>query len=512
MQTHGGDPELLERFGAEVLSKVPHYVEGEGIVNSTPLVDVTSDLAECAGKEYGSKLGLQGVKIYAKLDSKIFGGSVKVRPAVNILEDAIRTGRLRKGKTVFEATSGNFGLALSLLGGLGVQVVALVSRRLQEGVIGQLKQSGVKLIDLDIDVCPAPGLEGEADAIMAKAVASSVRQQLVELGFDPIQFDGVRSEAEMLLARQDAIGLAKVLADAYDGFCTEQYDNELNVEVHRKVTALELEEQLRELGEALREAEVICAFGTGGTATGLSLYSGEVHGRKMVRVVFPKSGQDVAGIRTREKAAGLAFYRPESYLGEHEVDFEATRPLFRFFNARGYDVGESGALALYVAMQMVNFGKRGTLVALVADGASKYSQAMAKPRRDQVNLDVARAEASEYGRVLWTHTMVVPSEAGVAIIAKSLGVDEDKVVVAKTGDVLSLVNGRQASEEFMALLPRDGKRTLLVCMAGNTSLFTAKALAKQGVLAESLNGGIGGLPEARTVPMASLVKMAGLGS
>jgi len=279
--------------------------------------------------------------------------------------------------------------------------------------------------------------------------------------------------------------------------------------VHRKVTASELEEQLRESGEALRDAEVICAFGTGGTATGLSLYSGEAHGRKMVRVVFPKSGQDVAGIRTREKAAGLAFYRPESYLGEHEVDFEATRPLSRFFNARGYDVGESGALALYAAMQMVNFGKRGTLVALVADGAKKYSQALAKPRRDEVNLEVARAEASDYGTVLWTHTMVVPSEAGMAVIAKSLGVEKDKVMVAKTSDVMSLINGREASKEFLGLIPKDGKRTLLICMAGNTSLFTAKALAKQGVQAESLTGGIGGLPEARTVPMSALVRMAG---
>ncbi|HYC27146.1 MAG TPA: pyridoxal-phosphate dependent enzyme, partial [Nitrososphaerales archaeon] len=354
------------------------------------------------------------------------------------------------------------------------------------------------------------GAQGDVDALMAKGVAASVRQQLADLGFDGAPFDRVRSEAEGLLARQDAIGLAKLLARAYGGFCPEQYDNEMNPEAHRSGTGPELEEQLRAAGADLGSAEVICAFGTGGTATGLSRYSAEKHGRKMVRVVFPKAGQDVAGIRTREKAVGLAFYKPQEYLGEHEVDFEATKPLSRHFNSKGYDVGESGALALYATMQMINFGKSGTMVVLVADGASKYSKAvqnLERPKRDQVRLEEARADMSAYARVVWTHAMLVPTDAGISVIAKSLGVEKEKIAVAKTKDVQSLVSGRSPSGEFEALLPGDGRSVLLVCMSGSTSLFLARALDGKGVRAESLVGGIGALPEARSVPMPGLLRV-----
>jgi hypothetical protein len=43
------------------------------------------------------------------------------------------------------------------------------------------------------------------------------------------------------------------------------------------------------------------------------------YGKKSLHVIFPLSNQDVAGIRTKEKAAGLKFYEPELYGGQHEV-------------------------------------------------------------------------------------------------------------------------------------------------------------------------------------------------
>ena len=67
-----------------------------------------------------------------------------MRPAVQIIHDAIRSGRLKRGQIVFEATSGNFGIALGRLGKLGLQVVVLVSRKLQEGVLDELEASGVR--------------------------------------------------------------------------------------------------------------------------------------------------------------------------------------------------------------------------------------------------------------------------------------------------------------------------------------------------------------------------------
>jgi len=510
LQSASSDRILLERFEADVSARVPH-IEGGKVVNPTPLVDVTAALRECARDEYGLHLD-ESFRVLAKFDSQIIGGSVKVRPASMIVGEALASGRLRSGQTVFEATSGNFGLALGMLGKLGLDVVALVSRRLQQGVVDQLNKDGVRLVNLDIDICPAPGMKGSADLLVAKGVAASVRKQLADLGFDPKVFDGVMADAVELLAGQDAIGLAKLLARAYGGFCTEQYENELNVDVHRNVTGPEIDAQLAELGSSLGRADLVCTFGTGGTAGGISGHIAAKHGRKGVRVVFPLAGQDVAGIRTKEKSVGLPFYSPEAYLGEHEADFEEASRLFEFFNKKGYDVGESGALALFACMQLLNYGVGSEFVAMVADGASKYKtevEAVARRgKRDQVRLDEAASSIREYGGVIWAHNMFMPKPEGVRVIAASLGCEESAVKVADVKDVQAVLNGGEPSEGFEKLLPEDDKPVLVVCMAGNTSLMLAKVLERRGVAAESLVGGITGLPASRGKQPLELVQIS----
>jgi cysteine synthase len=511
MQSASTNSDLLQKFDEEVWRRIPR-LEGEGVANSTPMVDVTDVLLDCAKSEYGLELGSKGARVLAKLDSKIYGGSVKVRPAAMILRDAIMKGKLSPGQTIFEATSGNFGLALGAMGRLGLDVVALVSRRLQQGVTESLRTDGVRLVNLDIDVCPAPGLTGDVDLGVAKGVASSVRQQLLGLGFDSGPFDRVREDAEALLARQDAIGLAKLLAHAYGGFCTKQYDNELNASVHRDVTGPEIDQQLAKWGASLGNLDFVCAFGTGGTATGVARYVASRHHRKGVRVVFPLGGQDVAGIRTKAKAKGLRFYDPESYLGEHEVDFEDANRVFGFFNRKGFDVGESGALALYACMQLINYSVGRGFVVMVADGASKYApevRAVARRgKRDQVRLEEAASAIAGYGGVVWAHNMFVPRPEGIAVISASLGCEESAVKVADVKDVQAVLNGREPSEEFEKLLPEGDRPLLVVCMAGNTSLMLAKVLERRGVAAESLVGGITGLPASRGRQPLELVRLA----
>ena len=511
MQSVSGDRELFETFRAGLGAVVPH-LEGGGIANPTPLKDVTGVLLECASAEYGLHLPATGARVFAKFDSEIAGGSVKVRPAVSIVGEALRTGKLRRGQTVFEATSGNFGLALGMLGKLGLDVVALVSRRLQPGVIEQLQAGKVRMINLDIDICPAPGFKGDVNSLMAKGAADGVREQLAQLRFDPAKFQAARVEAEELLAGQDAIGLAKLLARVYDGFCTEQYENELNLGAHREVTGPEIDQQLKGLGTSLAKVDFVCAFGTGGTAGGLSSYVSSAHGRKGVRVVFPLAGQDVAGIRTKEKSSGLPFYTPESYLAEHEVDFDEASRVFGFFNRKGFDVGESGALTLYAVMQLINYGVGNEFVVMVADGASKYSsevKAVArKGKRDQVRLDEAASSISEYGSVIWAHNMFIPKKEGLRAIAVSLGCEESQVKVADVKDVQAVLNGGEPSEAFDGMLPKDERPVLVVCMAGNTSLMLAKVLERRGVAAESLVGGISGLPASRGKQPFDLVQIA----
>jgi cysteine synthase len=341
------DIDLLASFEKEILSKMPHPEAG-GITNPTPLVDVSQVLKDCASEEYGLDLSGRDFKVFGKLEATLPGGSVKSRAAVQIAHEAIKSGKLRKGMVIFEATSGNFGVSLAQLGILGIEVIVLVSRKLQEGVLEELGRSGVKSVDLDVDVCPAAGMQMDPNLLLARVVATNMREKFSEIGLDDAVFDASRSRIEELLARQDVINLAKLLAEVYGGYCPEQYDNEKNVDAHETITGPEIDQQLAGVGQSLSDFRIMCAFGTGGTSEGLSRYvQKRYQGRRAVHVVFPREGQDVAGIRTKSKAVGLRFYEPERYAGEHEVDFGQAKKLFGFLVRRGFDIGESSALALY---------------------------------------------------------------------------------------------------------------------------------------------------------------------
>ena len=509
------DQELLLRFNREIRAKVP-YTDNEAnngrIVNSTPLVDVTDTFFQCAKNEYGIDLSGRQTRIYCKFDSQIFGGSIKVRPAVAIIEGAINNGQLRRGQVIFEATSGNFGLALGMLNKLGLQVVVLVSRKLQGGVLDELKNENVKSLSLDVDICPAPGLLVDQNLIVAKATATSVRQQLSQLGFDLSIFDKALAEIESILAKQDVIGLSKLLARIYGGFCPEQYHNDLNVRAHETVTGPEIDEQLREIDENISDFRIVTTFGTGGTSTGLSNYVQKKYGRKNVHVVFPLANQDVAGIRTKSKALGLRFYQPARYAGQHEVDFEPARRMLKFFVNKGYDIGESTALGLYACLQMVNFSVGDKFVILAADGVHKYLQNIETKQELEDTLEVTPQQASakhdEYGRIVWTHSMFVPRDDGIDLVASSISVPRDKIKVAKAKDVQTIVSSSNVPEELETLFPKGQGKILLVCMAGNTSLRIAEILTEKGLQAQSLSGGIMGLSQASGKQPEFLVQIA----
>ena len=512
VQSASIDHELLRKFDREILQKSPHLSESSQIANPTPLVEITQALVECAKAEYGLDLSGAKARVYAKFDSQILGGSVKMRPAVEIVRNAIVTGQLRAGQRIFEATSGNFGLALGLLKNLGLDVIVLVSRKLQSGVLDELKNEGVRSVNLDVDICPAPGLKIDQNTAMARAAAANLGQQLAQLGLDTQVFDKARTEIVGLLAKQDIINLAKFLAKIYGGFCPEQYDNELNVRSHESGTAIEIDQQLLSQGQSLDQSNVIVAFGTGGTSTGIARYIHTKYGRKNVHVVFPLFYQDVAGIRTRDKAAGLRFYQPELYAGQHEVDFEAARRLLKFFAGRGYGIGESGALALYSCMQMINYGVGSNFVVMIADGLQKYMTNMEIPIEPadslEVNIDEAKADPSRFDEVLWTHAMFAPKEEGVDLLASSLGIDRGKVKIAKARDIQELITRELVPEELNGILPKGKSRTLLVCMVGGTSLRVAEILAKKGIAAQSLTGGIMNLAQSAEKNPDSVVEVA----
>jgi cysteine synthase/rhodanese-related sulfurtransferase len=492
------DESLLEKFEQEIWNKIPHLEEGK-VVNATPLIDITSDLKECAKSLYKLDISDLDLKVYGKFDANLISGSIKVRPAIHIMHDAIKTGKLKSEQTIIEATSGNFGIALGQMSKLGLTVISLVSRKLQEGVFQELRNENIRTMDLDMDICPAPGMKNsDADALVAKATAANIRSQLIELGFDPTIYDNTISEVESLLASQDIINLAKLLSKIYDCFCPEQYDNELNIDSHRTITAVEIDQQLHENGDSLKNYRIICAFGTGGTSGGLSKYMNEKYGKKAVHVVFPPAGQDVAGIRTKSKAEGLKMYNPDAYEAQHEVDFEQAKYLLKFFVDKGHNIGESTALALYAILEMLSDGEKGKFIVVVADGIEKYRknlESMSSNQRIQVSLEEAASSVQDYDKIIWVHTQYTPKEEGIEIIAKSLGINKEKIAIPKASTINQLLSTQQVPEELTKELEGSKGKTLLICMAGNTSLMATKVLANKGIVTESLNGGITNLPE-----------------
>lgn len=508
-QTNSVDTVLLEKFEQQVWSKIPH-IQGDKVENPTPLIDLTEDLKECAKNIYKLDLSDKNLKVYGKSDADLVSGSIKVRPAVYIMHDAIKTGKLKSGQIIIEATSGNFGIALGQMSRLGLTVISLVSRKLQEGVFKELRDENIKIMDMDMDICPAPGMK-DADALKAKATAVNVRSQLIELGFDPAKFDESIKEIEDLLAKQDIINLAKLISKIYGCFCPEQYDNELNIEAHRKITAVEIEQQLKEKQDSLQDYKLLCAFGTGGTSGGLNKYMQEKYARKSVHVIFPSPGQDVAGIRTKEKANGLRLYNPDSYAAEHEIDFQQAKHLLKFFVEKGHDIGESTALALYAVLEMLSDGADGKFVVIIADGIEKYKknlEALSTNQRIQVSLDEAASSVGEYDKVIWVHAQYTPKEEGIEMIAKSLGVEKEKISVPKASTIGRLLATREVPDELNKELQGDKGKCLLICMAGNTSLMATEVLASKGIITESLNGGITNLPEGRDKSPGQYVQMA----
>jgi rhodanese-related sulfurtransferase len=265
----------------------------------------------------------------------------------------------------------------------------------------------------------------------------------------------------------------------------------------------------------------VCTFGTGGTSGGLSRYGTEKYSKKLVHVVFPQANQDVAGIRTKNKAEGLRFYEPNLYAGQTEVDFEQAKPLLKFFVDKGYDLGESSALALYAAMQMANFGGGGNnrFIVIIADGIKKYRKALEAMSEEEsedsleVDLDRAASNIQKYDKIVWIHTMYTPRNEGVELIAKSLGVDPSKIVIPKASTVERMLMTQKIPEELSSVLGGEntagqGGKALLVCMMGNTSLMAAQVMSSKGVKAQSLTGGISALSQGKGKQMPELVKMA----
>jgi len=167
-----------------------------------------------------NRLAPAGVNLYVKVEAFNPLGSVKDRLALGIIEDAERSGKLKPGQTVIEATSGNTGIGLAMVcAAKGYPLVVIMAENFSVERRKIMRFLGAKVV-----LTPAPA---RGTGMLAKAVE---------------------------------------LADAHGWFLCRQFENEANAEVHSRTTAQEILADFD--GEGLDYW--VTGFGTGGTLKGVA--------------------------------------------------------------------------------------------------------------------------------------------------------------------------------------------------------------------------------------------------
>ncbi|HZE09578.1 MAG TPA: cysteine synthase A [Gemmatimonadaceae bacterium] len=177
-----------------------------GTVGNTPVVKI-------------NKLAPPNVNLYVKIEAFNPLGSVKDRLALGVIEDAERSGKLKPGQTVVEATSGNTGIGLAM-------------------------------------VCAAKGYPFVA--VMAESFSIERRKLMRFLG----------AKVVLTAPAEGATGMVKKtieLARKNGWFYTRQFENEANADFHSRTTAREIINDFK--GERLDYW--VTGFGTGGTLKGV---------------------------------------------------------------------------------------------------------------------------------------------------------------------------------------------------------------------------------------------------
>ncbi|MDA8169613.1 MAG: cysteine synthase family protein [Nitrospiraceae bacterium] len=266
----------------------------------------------------------KGVRLLAKLEGANPGGSVKDRIALYMIEAAERDGRLTHGKTILEATSGNTGIGLAM--------------------VGAAKGYKVKLT-------------------MPACVSIERRRTLEALG------------AELILSPSEegtdgAIRLArKILAESPESyFMPDQFNNPANILAHYETTGKELIEQTK--GGI---THFVAGMGTTGTLMGVAERLKEF--RKEIKIigVEPTPGHRIQGLKnmTESIVPGIftAAELDERIVVKDEEAFSTARMLAL---REGLFVGMSSGAAMFGALKVAESLNEGAVAVILPDRGDRY--------------------------------------------------------------------------------------------------------------------------------------------
>lgn len=265
-----------------------------------------------------------GVRLFAKLEGTNPGGSVKDRPAFYMIKKAEESGGLTPGKTILEATSGNTGIAIAM--------------------IGAARGYRVKLC---MPECVSLERQQTLQALNAQVVLTPAREGT----------DGAIRKARELMASEP---------DAY--YMPDQFTNEANVLAHYETTGPEI------LAQTEGHIDVFVAgMGTTGTLMGVKRFLAERKPQAKVIGVEPGRGHAIQGLKNMTESMVPAIYEPDLLDDKITVRDEEAFETTRLLAAReGIFVGMSSGAAVAGARHIARKMTRGTVVALLPDRGDRY--------------------------------------------------------------------------------------------------------------------------------------------
>ncbi len=269
-------------------------------------------------------------RLFAKLESVNPGGSIKDRPVVRMLREALAKGRLAGGRRVLDSSSGNAGISYAMLGAaLGVPVTLVVPGNASAERLDRIRACGAELIVTD----PLEGYD---------------------------------------FALREAQRLARTHPERY-WYC-DQYSNPENWRAHYEDTAGELLAQLVPFAGGTPDA-LIAGVGTGGTLTGVGRRLKEVRPDTHVVAAIPETCPGIEGL----KPLGAPEDIVPAILDEALIDDRVTVSLddaiamCRRLAAEGLFVGPSSGAFVHVACELAARRRLATVVTVLPDTGERYT-------------------------------------------------------------------------------------------------------------------------------------------
>jgi len=277
------------------------------LVGNTPLVEI-------------QRLNLNpNVKVFAKLEGNNPGGSVKDRPALNMIKSALERGDIKAGTKLIEATSGNTGIALAMI---------------------------ARLFDLEIELV-LPANSTKERTLTMEAFGAKVTL-----------LDGIEACRDY----------AEEKGASGDYFLLNQFANPDNYLAHYKTTAPEI---WRDTNQEI--THFVSAMGTTGTIMGASMFLKERNPSIQIVGCQPTEESSIPGIRRWPEEYLPKIFDPKRV--DRVIDIsqaDATEMTRKLAKVEGIFAGMSSGGAAYAALKVASELENGVVVFIVCDRGDRY--------------------------------------------------------------------------------------------------------------------------------------------